>query len=122
MPSKLSGEGEQPEPQLWGRRKAALRGAMTGALAPGCGVWAAPPRACRWRSQGGPPVLIRGREAGPQLPLELLDCSFFSPHFSRSVLFWNGTVLSFPGTPAPPYGVLEDSLAFSKVILSFMVH
>lgn len=71
---------------------------------------------------GGPPVLIRGREAGPQLPLELLDCSFFSPHFSRSVLFWNGTVLSFPGTPAPPYGVLEDSLAFSKVILSFMVH
>lgn len=56
------------------------------------------------------------------IPLELFDCSFFSPHFFRSVLFWNRTFLSFPGTPAPPYGVLEDSFAFSKVILSFMVH
>lgn len=106
MPSKLSGEGGQPEPQLWGRREVTLSGAARESLGAQlrCGGWTEvrTARACKSMSMVEP----RGPRCGPKpivgpcaIPLELLGCSALLSVFLLQVcLFWNGTVL--PGTSA----------------------
>lgn len=102
MPSKLSGEGGQPEPQPWGRREVTLSGAARESLGAQlrCGGRAEvrTARACESMSIGGAtgasvwPEAHRGSMRHPSRAPRLLP--LLSIFLLQLCLFWNGTVLS----------------------------
>lgn len=108
MPSKLRDKVEgQLGPQLWGRREVTVRGAVRESL--GARRYVArkdvlTARACSRVPMVGP----RGPQCGPKptagpcaIPLKLLSCSLFSPHFSSNCVSLGMGQFSLPGTPAP---------------------